>query len=438
MTPPRSPETAADPRATPEGRAHATPGAPRAPGAATRSVLDEADRFSAHNYKPLPVVLESGEGVWVRDVEGRRYLDMLAAYSALNQGHRHPAILEALQAQAGRITLTSRAFHNDQMGPFLRELCEATGFEKALPMNTGAEAVETAIKMVRKWGYEVKGVPEGEAEIIVCTGNFAGRTTTIVGFSSEEAYRRGFGPFAPGFRIVPYGDAKALEDAITPSTVGFLVEPIQGEGGVVVPPDGYLACTREICRERNVAFMADEIQTGLGRTGRLFCCDWEDVRPDVLIVGKALGGGVYPVSAVLADAAYMDVFRPGDHGSTFGGNPLGAAVARASLRVILEERLSERSDELGSWFMEELRAIDAPHVAEVRGKGLMIGVVIRKESGPARPFCEALMDRGILAKETHHQVIRFAPPLVIERNELETALEEIAPVLHGEGVRRGD
>jgi ornithine--oxo-acid transaminase len=434
MTPPRKTETATTPRTSPD----ATPRSPRAPGAATRSVLDEAERFGAHNYKPLPVVLESGEGVWVRDVEGRRYLDMLAAYSALNQGHRHPAIIEALATQAGRITLTSRAFHNDQMGPFLRELCEATGFEKSLPMNTGAEAVETAIKMVRKWGYEVKGVPEGKAEIIVCTGNFAGRTTTIVGFSSEEAYRDGFGPFTPGFRIVPYGDAKALEDAITPNTVGFLVEPIQGEGGVVVPPDGYLACTREICRDRNVAFMADEIQTGLGRTGRLFCCDWEDVRPDVLIVGKALGGGVYPVSAVLADAEYMDVFRPGDHGSTFGGNPLGAAVARASLRVILEERLSERSDELGSWFMDELRAIDSPHVVEVRGKGLMIGVVIRKESGLARPFCEALMDRGILAKETHHQVIRFAPPLVIRRSELEAALEDIGPVLRGEGVRRGN
>ena len=410
-------------------------GASAAAPAATAAFLDEADRYSAHNYKPLPVVLEWGEGVWVRDVEGRTYLDMLAAYSALNQGHRHPAIMEALRAQAERITLTSRAFHNDQMGAFLRELCAATGFQKALPMNTGAEAVETAIKMVRKWGYTVKGVPDGQAEIIVCTGNFAGRTTTIVGFSSEEAYKEGFGPFTPGFRIVPYGDARALEEAITPNTVGFLVEPIQGEGGVVVPPDRYLACTREICRDRGVAFMADEIQTGLGRTGRLFCCDWEDIRPDVLIVGKALGGGVYPVSAVLADAEYMDVFRPGDHGSTFGGNPLGAAVARASLRVILEEELPRRSDELGSWFMDELRAVDSPHVEEVRGKGLMIGVVIREASGPARPFCEALMARGILAKETHHQVIRFAPPLVIQRSELEKAMEEIAPVLRGEGVR---
>jgi ornithine--oxo-acid transaminase len=404
------------------------------PGTRTRAVVAEADAFGAHNYKPLPVVLEWGEGVRVRDVEGREYLDMLAAYSALNQGHRHPAILHALQEQAQRITLTSRAFHNDQMGPFLKELCQATGFERALPMNTGAEAVETAIKMVRKWGYRVKGVPEGEAEILVCTGNFAGRTTTIVSFSSEEAYRSGFGPFTPGFRIIPYGDAKALDDAIGPNTVGFLVEPIQGEGGVVVPPDRYLACTREICRDRGVAFMADEIQTGLGRTGRLLCCDWEEVRPDVVMVGKALGGGVYPVSAVLADAAFMDVFRPGDHGSTFGGNPLGAAVARASLQVILDEELPRRSDELGRWFMEALREVDSPHVEEVRGKGLMIGVVIRKASGPARPFCEALMARGILAKETHHQVIRFAPPLVITREELDEAMESIAPVLRGEGV----
>jgi ornithine--oxo-acid transaminase len=401
----------------------------------TGDLLSEAQRWSAENYKPLPVVLERGEGTWVWDVEGRRYLDMLAAYSALNQGHRHPAILRAAREQMERITLTSRAFHNDQMGPFLRELCEATGFERALPMNTGAEAVETAIKMVRKWGYEVKGVPENRAEIVVCEGNFAGRTTTIVSFSSEAQYRQGFGPFTPGFRIVPYGDADALEAAIHDHTVAFLVEPIQGEGGVVVPPDGYLARAREICRARGVAFVADEIQTGLGRTGRLFCCDWEGVRPDVLIVGKALGGGVYPVSAAIADREYMDVFRPGDHGSTFGGNPLGAAVARASLRVILDEGLSERSAELGAWFMEALRGIDSPHVDHVRGKGLMIGVVVRDASGPARPFCEALMERGILAKETHHQVIRFAPPLTIRREELEGALEAIAPVLRGEGVR---
>lgn len=400
-----------------------------APAAATERFLDEAQRFSAHNYKPLPVVLERGDGVWVHDVEGRKYLDMLAAYSALNQGHRHPRILEAARAQMERLTLTSRAFHNDRMGPFLRRLCEVTGFDKALPMNTGAEAVETAIKMVRKWGYQRKGVPEGRAEIIVCSGNFHGRTTTIVGFSSEAQYREGFGPFTPGFVEVPYGDARAFEAALTDHTVGFLVEPIQGEGGVVVPPDGYLGCTRELCRERGVAFMADEIQTGLGRTGRMFCCDWEDVRPDVLIVGKALGGGVYPVSATLADAEFMDVFHPGDHGSTFGGNPLGAAVGHASLDVIVDEGLVERSAELGAWFMDELRGIDSPHVKEVRGRGLMIGVEIHAGSGPARPFCEALQDRGILAKETHHQVIRFAPPLVIERADLAWALEHVRQVL---------
>lgn len=395
----------------------------------TDRFLDEASRFSANNYKPLPVVLERGDGVWVHDVEGRKYLDMLAAYSAVNQGHRHPRIIEAARSQMDRLTLTSRAFHNDRMGPFLRRLCEVTGFEKALPMNTGAEAVETAIKMVRKWGYRVKGVPEGRAEIIVCSNNFHGRTTTIVGFSSEAQYRDGFGPFTPGFVEVPYGDADAFEAALTDHTVGFLVEPIQGEGGVIVPPEGYLARTRALCAERGVAFMADEIQTGLGRTGRMFCCDWEDVRPDVLIVGKALGGGVYPVSAALADGELMDVFHPGDHGSTFGGNPLGAAVGEAALDVIVDERLVERSAELGAWFMDELRSIRSPHVKEVRGKGLMIGVEILASSGTARPFCEALQDRGILAKETHHQVIRFAPPLTIARSDLEWALGEIREVL---------
>lgn len=403
----------------------------------TGLLIQEADHWGAHNYKPLPVVLERGEGSWVWDVDGRRYLDMLAAYSALNQGHRHPVILSAVRDQIDKITLTSRAFHNDQMGPFLHELCEATGFGKVLPMNTGAEAVETAIKMVRRWGYDVKGVPDGKAEIIVCEGNFHGRTTTIVGFSSEEAYRRGFGPYDGGFKIVPYGDAEALRSAITPNTAGFLMEPLQGEGGVIVPPHGYLQATREICSEADVAFMADEIQTGLGRTGRLFCCDWEGVRPDVLIVGKALGGGVYPVSAVLSDAGYMDVFGAGDHGSTFGGNPLGAAVGRASLRVILEERLPERSAELGAWFMDALRKVDSRHVDHVRGRGLMIGVVIKDSSGPARPFCEALMERGILAKETHHQVIRFAPPLNIERSVLEEAMGPIREVLRGEGVAPG-
>lgn len=400
-------------------------------GTRTEAYLEEAHRWGAHNYKPLPVVIERGEGCWMWDVDGKKYLDCLAAYSALNQGHRHPAILEAAREQMEKLTLTSRAFQNDQMGSFLRELCEATGFDKALPMNTGAEAVETAIKMVRKWGYQKKGVQPDRAEIIVCNNNFHGRTTTIVGFSSEEQYRMGFGPFTPGFQLVPYGDVETFEAAITENTVGFLVEPLQGEGGVVVPPEGYLARTAELCRKHNVAFMADEIQTGLGRTGRLFCCDWEDVKPDVLIVGKALGGGVYPVSATIADDEYMDVFHPGDHGSTFGGNPLGAAVGRASLKVILDEKLPERSAEIGAWFMDELRAIDSPHVEEVRGKGMMIGVVIRKSSGPARPFCEALQDRGILAKETHEQVIRFAPPLVIEKETLQEALGPIAEVLRG-------
>jgi ornithine--oxo-acid transaminase len=395
----------------------------------TEKLLEEADQHGANNYKPLPVVLERGDGVWVWDVEGRRYLDMLSAYSALNQGHRHPAIVRAAETQLGRITLTSRAFHNDQMGPFLRELCELAGYERALPMNTGAEAVETALKMVRKWGYTRKGIPEGQAEIIVCENNFHGRTTTIVGFSSEPQYRAGFGPFTPGFKMIPFGDADALAAAITDRTAGFLVEPIQGEGGVIIPPDGFLARAAQVCRQRRVMLMADEIQTGLGRTGRMFASDWDGVRPDVLIVGKALGGGVYPVSAALADSELMDVFTPGDHGSTFGGNPLGAAVARASLKVIVDEELAGRADQLGSWFMEQLRRIESPHVKEVRGRGLLVGVEIKVESGPARPFCEALQERGILAKETHGQVIRFAPPLVIEQRTLADALEDIAGVL---------
>ncbi len=399
--------------------------------AITASYIDEADRFGARNYHPLPVVLERGRGVWVWDVEGRRYLDMLSAYSALNQGHLHPRIVDAARDQMQRLTLTSRAFHNDRMGPFLRQLCTLAGFERALLMNTGAEGVETAIKMVRKWGYQVKGIPADQAEIVVCDNNFHGRTTTVVGFSSEVEYRRGFGPFAPGFRSVPYGDVGALEDAVTERTAGFLFEPIQGEGGVVVPPDGYLRAVRELCSRRGVAMVADEIQTGLGRTGRLLCCDWEDVRPDVLVLGKALGGGVYPVSAAIADAEFMDVFRPGDHGSTFGGNPLAAAVASASLAVLAEEKLVERSDRLGEWFMRRLRAIDSPHVAQVRGRGLMIGLVVRSSSGPARPFCEALWRRGVLAKETHEQVIRFAPPLIVRREELEEALVQIEAVLSG-------
>ena len=400
----------------------------------TEEILSLTERWSAHNYDPLPVVLERGEGCWVRDVDGNRYLDMLSSYSALNQGHGHPEVREALEEQARKLTLTSRAFHNDQMGPFLEELCQATGFDRALPMNTGAEAVETAIKAARKWGMEKKGVEDGRQEIIVCENNFHGRTTTIVSFSTEEKYRRGFGPATPGFEVIPFGDADALEEAINENTVGFMVEPIQGEGGVVVPPEGYLARCAEICREHDVLLLNDEIQTGLGRTGRLFCGDWDGVRGDILIVGKALGGGMYPVSAALADEEVMDVFTPGTHGSTFGGNPLGSAVGRASLRVILEEDLAGRAQELGEWFMDELRSVDSPHVREVRGRGLLIGVVVREESGTARPFCEELQDRGILAKETHGQVIRFAPPLVIERETLEDVLPDIREVLQGVGV----
>ncbi len=391
--------------------------------------LSEVDRYSAHNYHPLPIVLSRGEGAWVWDVEGNKYLDCLAGYSALNQGHRHPAILQAAKQQLDLLTLTSRAFHNDQMGPFLHELCELAGYEKALPMNTGAEAVETAIKAVRRWGYRVKGIPSNQAEIIVCENNFHGRTTTVVSFSSEHAYNADFGPFTPGFKIIPYGDADALAAAITPNTAAFLVEPLQGEGGVIIPPEGYLSNAAKICADNDVLLVADEIQTGLGRTGKMFCCEWENVKPDVMVIGKALSGGFYPVSAMLADDNIMSVFGPGDHGSTFGGNPLGAAVGRAALKVLVDERLPERAFELGDWFMKELRDLESPHVAEVRGQGLMIGVVIKDTSGTARPFCEGLMKKGILAKETHEQVVRFAPPLVIEKTDLQWALEPIAEVL---------
>lgn len=391
--------------------------------------LSEVDRYSAHNYHPLPIVLERGEGAWVWDVEGKRYLDCLAAYSAVNQGHRHPAIVEAAKAQLDRITLTSRAFHNDQMGPFLRDLCEVAGYERALPMNSGAEAVETAIKAVRRWGYRVKGIPADKARIVVCAGNFHGRTTTIVSFSSDQGYKADFGPFTPGFAVIPFGDLDALEGAITPHTAAFLVEPIQCEGGVLIPPAGYLRQARDLCRERKVLLVADEIQTGLGRTGKMFCSEWDGVRPDVMIVGKALSGGVYPVSAMLADAAVMDVFEPGSHGSTFGGNPLAAAIGRAALKVLVEEKLAERAHTLGTWFLGELRKIESPHVQDVRGRGLMIGVEIKASSGPARPFCEELAKHGILCKETHDQVIRFAPPLVVEKEALEWALGEVAEVL---------
>ncbi len=400
----------------------------------TTDYLAEVDEYAAHNYLPLPIVLSHGEGAWVWDVDGNKYFDCLAAYSAVNQGHRHPKIIAAAKEQLDKLTLTSRAFHNDKMGPFLHQLCDLTGYQKALPMNTGAEAVETAIKAVRRWGYRVKGVPADAAEIIVCHNNFHGRTTTIISFSTEEAYQADFGPLTPGFVAVPYGDRAALEAAITPNTVAFLMEPLQGEGGVIIPPDGYLEAAAAICEANQVLLVADEIQTGLGRTGKMFCCQWENVRPDVLLLGKALGGGVYPVSAMLSDAEVMDVFLPGDHGSTFGGNPLGAAVGMASLQVIVDEHLPERAQELGSWWLGELERLPSPHVKEVRGKGLMIGVEIKTESGPARPFCEALQQRGILAKETHEQVVRFAPPLTVEKKDLEWALGGIREVLAGELV----
>ena len=393
--------------------------------------LTEVDEYSAHNYLPLPIVLARGEGAWVWDIDGNKYLDCLAAYSAVNQGHRHPRIIAAAKEQLDELTLTSRAFHNDKMGPFLHQVCDLTGYQKALPMNTGAEAVETAIKAVRRWGYRVKGVPSDSAEIIVCDNNFHGRTTTVIPFSTEEAYKADFGPLTPGFVPISYGDSAALEAAITPNTVAFLMEPLQGEGGVIIPPEGYLKAVADICAANNVLLVADEIQTGLGRTGKMFCCDWENVRPDVLVLGKALGGGVYPVSVMLSDAEVMDVFQPGDHGSTFGGNPLGAAVGMASLQVIVDEQLPQRAQELGSWWLGELEQIASPHVKEIRGKGLMIGVEIKAESGTARPYCEALQERGILAKETHQQVVRFAPPLTVEKKDLEWALGEIREVLLG-------
>lgn len=387
------------------------------------------ERYGAHNYHPLDVVITRAEGVWVWDVEGNRYMDFLAAYSAVNQGHCHPRLVRALVEQAQKVTLTSRAFRNDQLPLLEKELCELTGYEMMLPMNSGAEAVETALKAARKWGYQVKGVEADRAEIITCEGNFHGRTITIISFSTEPQYREGFGPFTPGFVTVPFGDAQALEQAITPHTVAFLFEPIQGENGVVVPPDGYLRQVREICSRHNILMIADEIQSGLGRTGKLLACDHEGVRPDVLILGKALSGGMYPVSAVLSSREILGVFRPGDHGSTFGGNPLACAVAREALRVLVEEGLIEHAAEMGAYMMERLREIRSPHVAQIRGRGLWIGIVLKPEAGGARRFCEALKDRGLLAKETHTHIIRLAPPLVITREEIDWALEQIAAVL---------
>jgi ornithine--oxo-acid transaminase len=395
----------------------------------TQEYIALEDQYNAHNYKPLDVVLTKGEGVWVWDVEGRKYLDCLSAYSAVNQGHCHPRIVKAMVDQAQTLALTSRAFRNDQLPLLAQELCELTGYEMMLPMNSGAEAVETALKAARKWGYTVKGVTDDKAEIITCTGNFHGRTISIITFSPDEQYRDGFGPFTPGFKLIPFGDADAVERAITPNTVAFIFEPVQGEGGVVVPPDGYIKRVREICTEHNVLMMADEIQSGLGRTGKLLACDHEGVRPDVVMLGKALSGGMYPVSAVVASKEVLGVFNPGDHGSTYGGNPLACVVAREALKVLEEENLCERAAELGDYLIGRLKEIQSPHVQLVRGRGLFVGIVLKHQAGGARRFCEALQERGLLAKETHENIIRLAPPLVITREEIDWAVEQVAEVL---------
>ncbi len=396
----------------------------------TQDFINMEEQYGAHNYHPLDVVIERAEGVWVYDVDGKKYLDCLSSYSAVNQGHVHPEILNALLKQAKKVTLTSRAFRNDQLPLLYKELSEMTGYDMSLPMNSGAEAVETAIKLARKWAYQVKKVPRHEAEIIVAGGNFHGRTVTIISFSTEPLYRNDFGPYTPGFVVVNYGDVDAIAQAITPNTAAVMLEPIQGEAGVIIPPAGYLKKVADICKRNNVLFMADEIQTGLARTGKLFASEHENVRPDVVIVGKALAGGFYPVSAVLADKPLLGLFAPGEHGSTFGGNPLAAAVARASLKVIRDEKLAERSAELGDYFVEQLSEIPSPHVKEVRGKGLLIGVELKPEAGGARRFCEALQTKGILAKETHDNVIRFAPPLVIDKETIDWALPSIREVLN--------
>jgi ornithine--oxo-acid transaminase len=394
----------------------------------THEAITLAERYGAHNYHPLDVVITRGEGVWVWDADGKKYLDCLSAYSALNQGHCHPRVIAALVEQAHKITLTSRAFHNDQLGPFLKSLCEVSGFDATLPMNTGAEAVETAIKAVRKWGYKHRNIPADCARIIVCADNFHGRTTTIVGFSTEDQYKDGFGPFTPGFDVVPFGDVGALEAAFTEHTVAVLAEPIQGEAGINVPPAGWLPAARRLCDERGALLILDEIQTGFGRTGKMFAFEHEGIRPDGITVGKALGGGAFPVSAFLSSKEVMSVFNPGDHGSTFGGNPLGCAVAQAALDVLVEEELVQRAAELGPWFMDQLRELASPYVTDVRGRGLLVGVELDRS---ARPFCETLRDRGLLCKETHDNVIRFAPPLVVTQDELSWALGHIGEVLAG-------
>ena len=395
----------------------------------TQHFINLENRYGAQNYKPLDVVLNRGEGIWVWDVEGKKYLDFLSSYSAVNQGHCHPKIMKTMIEQAQKLCLTSRAFRNDQLGLFYEDICNLTNSHMVLPMNSGAEAVETVIKAVRKWGYTLKGVPQNQAEVIVCENNFHGRTIAIIGFSSERQYREGFGPYPPGFKIIPFGDARALEEAITPNTVAFLVEPIQGEAGVIVPPSGYLREVKSICKQNDVVLILDEIQTGLGRTGKLLAEEHDDIEADVTLIGKALSGGFYPISAILSNTEVLGVFMPGEHGSTFGGNPLACAVARTAIKVLIEEKMIENASKLGDYFLTQLRGIKSPSIKEVRGKGLMIGVELVPEAGGARGFCEQLMAQGLLCKDTHENVIRFMPPLIITREEIDWALERIEPIL---------
>lgn len=391
----------------------------------SQEIIEQTNTFGAPNYLPLPIVISEAEGIWVKDPEGNRYLDMLSAYSAVNQGHRHPKIIQALKDQADRVTLTSRAFHSDQLGPWYEKICKLANKEMVLPMNTGAEAVETAIKAARRWAYDVKGVEDNKAEIIAMNGNFHGRTMAAVSLSSEKEYQRGYGPLLGGFKLVDFGDIEQIKSAITPNTAAVLIEPIQGEAGINVPEDGYLKQIREVCDENNVLFIADEIQAGLGRTGKLFATDWDNVQPDMYILGKALGGGVFPISCIVGNKEILDVFNPGSHGSTFGGNPLACAVSVAALDVLIDEKLSERSLELGTYFKEELQKIDHPSIKEVRGKGLFIGIELTED---ARPYCEKLKELGLLCKETHDTVIRFAPPLIIEKEDLDWALDQVKSV----------
>ena len=391
----------------------------------TQTIIEQTEKYGANNYHPLPIVITEAEGVWVKDPEGNKFMDMLSAYSAVNQGHRHPKIIQALKDQADRVTLTSRAFHNDMLAPWYEMICEISGKEMALPMNTGAEAVETAFKAARRWAYDVKGVEENQAEIIACNGNFHGRTMTAVSLSSDPEYRKGFGPMLPGINLIPFGDLEALKNAITPNTAAFLIEPIQGEAGIIMPEEGFLSAARELCRENNVLFIADEIQCGLARTGKMFACEWENVDPDMYILGKALGGGVFPISCVVSSNEILGVFNPGSHGSTFGGNPLACAVSLASMEVLQEEKLADRSLELGEYFMGKLREIEHPSIKEVRGRGLFIGMELTEA---ARPYCEQLKELGLLCKETHDTVIRFAPPLIISKEDLDWAIERIQKV----------